>query len=274
MNSADNIQNNTFNKSLYTSKHLDCKDCTFPYCLSNLKEKFVELKCDDETISFINTCVTSKWQLHKATYIRPWLSIFYNITEANAILDTGTTFLFTKEHLKALLKNSTFKSMLDIGAGDGNVTDRFRPYVENSNITCLEDSVNMIKVLSSKGYTITDSLSGEYELVSCLNVYDRCKNPISLLKAIFNVKKKVAILSFVVPFEGFYYKGKERCRQEEDVIGLYEDWEENAFRLHNLLVNLGFKIDVISRVPYVWEGDLKKEVYGLDTVIFVVSNEN
>ena len=82
------------NKFKYTSLHLSCKTCQKLSGISNLNDKFVELTCDDETLAFINNCINSNWQLFKASYFRPWVSLYYNITESNAILGTGRMFLF------------------------------------------------------------------------------------------------------------------------------------------------------------------------------------
>jgi len=54
-------------------------------------------------------------------------------------------FMFSKDHLKILLKDEKFENMLDIGAGDGNVSQQFRSIV-NKEIVCTETFQKMIKV--------------------------------------------------------------------------------------------------------------------------------
>ena len=251
----------------YTTKHLKCTTCSKISGIKNLEEKFEELTLDEETVQFINNCYSSNYQLFKATYLRPWVLMYYNLTESNAILGTGKMFLLSKSHIKTLLNNFTFKNMLDVGAGDGNVTDLFSDFIRGGGITCTETAQNMIKVLKTKGYSIQDNISGEFELVTCLNVLDRCDKPITILKDIYNVKKRFAMFSIVLPFKGFYNNGKKQCKQLEEVIGCYKEWEESVHRLCKLFMDIGYTIEKISRVPYLSEGDFKKQMYYLDTVI-------
>jgi len=259
-------------KLKYNTKHLSCKTCSKISGITNMSDYFVELTCDDETLIFINNCLNSNYQLFKATYIRPWITMFFNLTESNAILGTGKMFLLSKDHIKILFNGYTFKNMLDIGAGDGNVTEQFTSFIRGGGITCTETAANMIKVLKTKGYSIQDDISGEYELVTCLNVLDRCDKPITILKEILKVKKRFAMLSIVLPFKGFYNSGKKQCKQLEEVIGCFKEWEESVHRLSKLFIELGFKIEKISRIPYLSEGDFRQEMYYLDTVIFILSN--
>jgi hypothetical protein len=257
-------------KLKYKSSHLDCKVCTKLTGEQNLTEKFLELSCDDESENFINNCYKSRYQLFKASYLRPWITYFYSLPEANAMLGTGKMFMFSKSHLNLLFDNQTFNNMLDIGAGDGNVTNQFRIIVLTGDITCIESSKKMIKVLQKNGYKIQNEIEGNFELVACLNVLDRCDRPITMLENIKKINKKYAIISIVLPFRGFYYNGVKKSEQLEHLIDYYKHWEENVNILCKKFNELGFKIIKVSRLPYLSEGDNKKEMYSLDTAVFIL----
>jgi hypothetical protein len=261
---------NSLNIKLKYSSDLDCNECAKKTGNLKLKEKFLELNMDKETEDFINSCFDSKFQLFKASYFRSWLTYFYTITDANAILGTGKMFMFSKEHLQTLLDGELFENMLDIGAGDGYVTQQFRSLVKG-DIVCTESSQKMIKSLRSQGYKLQNEIEGEFELISCLNVLDRCDRPISIFKKILDIKKKKVIISIVLPFKGFYYNGNKQYPQEENLIGYYKNWEENVNILSKYLMELGFIIDKIARVPYLSEGNYYRQIYTLDTVVFVLS---
>jgi len=261
---------NLSKKLAYRATHLNCDICSKSSGINNLESKFVELELDKETQEFIDNCSNNFYQLAKASLLRPVLKYFYTVTDANAILGTGKMFLLSKNHIKYLLENQTFENMLDIGAGDGNVTSQFKDIIKGK-ITCTEASPNMINVLKNKGFDTQEDISGDYELIGLLNVLDRCDKPISILKSIQKIKKKFVIISIVLPFRGFYTEGLNKLPQIEKVIGSYKEWEESVHRLSRLFLDLGFNIEKISRLPYLSEGNFKSNMYSLDTAIFILS---
>ena len=256
----------------YDSTHLDCNTCSKVSGGMKLEKYFIKLNCDEETTEFVNHCYTY-WtgRLLKSFLVRPQLTYFYSVTDANGILGTGKMFLLSKSHINTLFDGKTFDTMLDIGAGDGNVTEKFKETLVTGKITCTETSVKMLNVLTSKGYAITDKIEGEYDIVCLLNVLDRCDSPVSILKAIHAVKKKYVIISIVLPYRGFYMDGLKKADQLETLIGTFKEWEESVHSLCKEFVEIGFKIEKISRLPYLSEGDQHKEMYKLNTAIFVLS---
>jgi SAM-dependent methyltransferase len=58
------------------------------------------------------------------------------------------------------------------------------------------------RVLDELGWSESDK---RFNVVSCLNVLDRCEKPLSLLNSIRNVLRPdgVAIVSFVIPFKPY-----------------------------------------------------------------------
>ncbi len=100
------------------------------------------------------------------------------------------TFLLNEGLIKELLTERSGKklSLLDIGAGNGSITQKFEKYTQN--ISCLEPSASFQKQLRKKKYTITDVNDNEkYDLISILNVFDICEKPEEILNhAIRNLK--------------------------------------------------------------------------------------
>jgi hypothetical protein len=66
-------------------------------------------------------------------------------------------------------------------------------------------------------------------------------------------------------------EGTKQLSQLESVIDYDKSWEKNVNNLSVVFQEIGFNIEKISRVPYLSEGDMGKELYYLDTVIFLLS---
>jgi len=112
----------------------------------------------------------------------------------NGELDIYPLHLFNTPQLQLLLSLGnipTPSSVLDIGAGVGNVTASFSALTPSPKITCTETSPVMADRLRSLGYeTLTEDITHthpshtpKYDLISMLNVLDRTPEPASLLDA-------------------------------------------------------------------------------------------
>ena len=114
--------------------------------------------------------------------------IGYDRTDINGKLGTGKMFLFSTSNLKMLLGNREGTRMLDIGAGCGEITKQYKQFFKEIDatevslpmITALKSlDINPIKTADIQHYDIEFQ---RYDLISCLNVLDRCEKPITLLK--------------------------------------------------------------------------------------------
>lgn len=92
-----------------------------------------------------------------------------------------------------------------------------------------------------------------------------------MLHEIFKMKKKFVILSIVLPFSGFYSEGVKKFPQKEELIKYNRSWEESVDKLCEVFTEIGFNIVSISRVPYLSEGNLRREYFKLNATIFVLS---
>ena len=61
-------------------------------------------------------------------------------------------FIFSIEHLKKLLPSISPTLILDIGSGDGHVTDKLREAFDVKSIRVTEVSTVMQRILRKKGY--------------------------------------------------------------------------------------------------------------------------
>ncbi len=113
-----------------------------------------------------------------------------------------------------------------------------------------------------------------YDLISCLNVLDRCDAPLSMLKQIHSKLSPGGhlLLALVLPFQPFVESGVSQAAPSE-LLPISEDgnWEESVGELWDgTLKPLGFELVTVSRLPYLCEGDLNQDYYSLDDVILVL----
>lgn len=120
--------------------------------------------------------------------------------------------MFGREHLEKLFggKAPTGRLLLDVGAGDGNVTAQVATGFQHVYAT--EASQPMVDRLSSRGYTalgdpdcLTDGSLGKgaFDLVMMLNVLDRASKPLSMLRALKTLVKPDTgriLLAVVLPW--------------------------------------------------------------------------
>ena len=95
-------------------------------------------------------------------------------------------------------------SLLDLGAGDGQVTKVMESHFNKICVT--EQSPSMRWRLRQMNYEvleIDDWTNKTYDVISCLNLFDRCDKPMSLLEDIrrsLNPNGGRLIVAVVLPF--------------------------------------------------------------------------
>ena len=175
-------------------------------CIHNveLSSKFVENYCDSETSEFIQTCVDGGFQSFVNTFfkslIRAVLNLFLTSTSICGLLKCGSMFVFSNEQFRSFVVETitaehpdlnddslrddggnTFGQVLDIGAGDGTVTEVISKHFKRT--FCTEISTYMCQRLQERGFIVLDvndwanefqaQITNDVTLVSCLNVLDR-----------------------------------------------------------------------------------------------------
>ena len=88
-----------------------------------LPSNFIELSADDSTREFLREAKIRR-SAAKDAMASLLKNVGYSLTDANGIVDRGRMFLFGKDHLELLFRGPIPKGklLLDVGAGDGNIT--------------------------------------------------------------------------------------------------------------------------------------------------------
>lgn len=188
-------------------------------------------------------------------------------------------FVYSTGQFKTLLdidndSEFQFDSLLDIGAGDGSVTKRMAGLFKN--IYATEISKVMQWSLSNYGYQVIDIDQwgdSKFDVITCLNVLDRCEKPLSLLKNIrdhVNPNHGRVIIGLVLPFKPYFEYSKDHHPNESICIkGRLPEEQINEFVL-DIFQPLGFRVKKITRLPYLCEGDMERSYYFLSDYIFVL----
>ncbi|KAN0055163.1 hypothetical protein ACTA71_008260 [Dictyostelium dimigraforme] len=262
-----------------------------------LMNYFIQTEFDKETMDFIME--TPRWNFvsNAANWIMSWV---YTKTDIMGFIGKGNMMCLSTYQYKQILKiNRTlptikfdeddddedplkvyFDSLLDIGAGCGTTTLYMKPLFKN--VTATEASKGMIYSLNRKGIdsvfcldleTCDQLRNKQYDIVSCLNVLDRCEKPISLLNTIKKFLKPNGklILAVVFPFNPYVEFGGidnspiETINLDQETLSEYVD----SFNKQVFIPN-NFEIDSFTVGPYISEGDALYQNYVLTDVIFVL----
>ena len=159
-----------------------------------------------------------------------------------------------------------FGSMLDIGAGDGNVTQQLAALVSGP-VFATEYSAVMQMRLQMKGYTVLPvegwhaAGKGPFDLISCLNVLDRADKPMTLLRQMRDCLSPDGriIIAVVLPFCPFVEVGSRQLKPTEriDAGGRRVPAEVSINRfVYEVFKPLGLEVEAFSRAPYLCEGDV------------------
>lgn len=198
---------------------------------------------------------------------------------ANGIIGRGRMFVYSTAQFKTLLdvndsQQSQLSSLLDIGAGDGCVTERMAGLFKKVYAT--ELSSIMQWRLSNSGYTILDIDQWgdlKFDVITCLNVLDRCEKPLTLLKNIrehLNPDHGRAVITLVLPFKPYVEYNNDHHPNESIQIKNHLPEEQINEFIVNVFQPLGFRLKKLSRLPYLCEGDMERSYYFLSDYIFVL----
>ena len=276
--------------------------------LPELREKFRALTRDAATDAFLMRASRRPYlvnwgQAAACTFLRKFMSL----TDANAMLGRGKMHVLSEAHVADLLgarkkKNEaaaappTEKLLLDVGAGEGEVTEKFRDGGGFDVVVATEASAPMVRRLRQKKFdvvlessdvsTVTRACAEAtgkriraedgFDCVALLNVLDRCDTPFTLLGQLRKLLKDeggVLVLAVVVPFRPFVEDGNAH-RAPREALGLDPNgaWEAGVNQIwEKVLRPSGFAVERLARVPYISEGDQKHGAYILDDAVFVLS---
>lgn len=188
-------------------------------------------------------------------------------------------FVYSRSQFRNLLdfdtnrKEIELTSLLDVGAGDGSVTERMSNLFRHVYVT--EMSPIMRWRLSTRGFTVLDTNqwgNETFDVITCLNVLDRCQKPLSLLKQIRQHLKPNGrlILSVVLPLRQYFEYNDNHYPDEYLRIEGDQPEKQINYLLIHILQPLGYRLKKFTRLPYLCEGDLEKSYYFLSDYLFVL----
>lgn len=256
----------------YLSLRYTCQLEHFP---KPLRERFIPLELDEEAQAFLERV----WQKRPGAIrneLRGFFREYASDFDVNGLLDIYPMHVLSLEQWRTLLPNHR-GILLDIGAGNGEVTDTVAPLFDR--VVTTETSRAMAWRLRRRGYTChradvtaADIPGGPFDVITCLNVLDRCAAPLSLLERFKQLlhDEGVLVIALVLPYQPCHYNGAAITMPDERLPIDQPDWE-GAVRqfITQVLQPAGWDIVSFSRVPYLSGGDQHQPFYELDDVIVV-----
>jgi SAM-dependent methyltransferase len=180
--------------------------------------------------------------------------------------------------------------MLDVGAGDGEVTSRMAPLFNEVHAT--EVSPFMVDRLRARGYDAKRSAfissealpaSGVYDVVAFMNLLDRCDHPADMLRDAARLLRPGTgrlLVAIVLPFSEFVEEGTRKRAVNGPLpmrgarCGDGASFEASlSALLTRVIAPLGFHVERIARVPYLCRGDLSRPYYVLSDAVLVLRPE-
>ena len=253
-----------------------------------LAGRFVRLSADEQTRAFIENSIERSddvllqlWHNLAKSVMRLF---YYSQTDINGYLGRGSMFVLSRPQFERLADKAgvrldagggKMERMIDLGAGDGCPTQSFVPFF--SEVLATEASPAMRRALEARGIGVRDIGSWHegqrFDLVSCLNLLDRCAEPLSVLgqiKSALRPETGLVVVAIVLPFKPYveFDSDDHSPLQRLDIVG--EGFEEQVSSAARVFDREGFEVLSWSRVPYLCEGDLAKSVYSLDDSVFLL----
>lgn len=248
-----------------------------------LRRRFVQLAPDASLSAYLERARQRRHgrfvtTLHRC--LRGYLSDF----EINGLLGTYPMHVLGTEQWRFLLEAALDAMpaafggrLLDVGAGNGDVTAQLAPLFER--VVTTELSRTMVWRLRRRGFRCVRRDVSEhgapdapYDAIACLNVLDRCERPLSLLAELRTALADggLLIVALVLPYQPFVYAGATSRDPSERLPLAFGSWEQSATSLcQEVLEPLGLSVLALTRAPYLSGGDARRALYELDDVVVV-----
>lgn len=249
--------------------------CDLGALAPSLASRFVQLGADESLADYLER---ARRERHGAfmTWLHHSLRGFLSDFDINGVLGTYPMHVLGTLQWEQLLGRPGGR-LLDVGAGNGDVTVELAPLFDE--VATVETARWMARRLEKRGYAChrvdlahSDVPGAPWDVISLLNVLDRCDKPLSLLG---NLRAGLAdggrlVVALVLPYRPFVYEGGISRAPTELLPLSRTDWEGAASELvENVLEPLGLEVESCSRVPYLSGGDAHRALYELDDVLVV-----
>lgn len=254
----------------------------------DVRMKFIQMNLDDGTQKFLDQSrEKSDWlgtQVWHAlvTFVAGWK---VSKTSLNGWLNRGSMFVLSESQFMRLTgwgEDHRGGALLDLGAGDGNVTAYLSGFFEETFVT--EVSSVMRKILVRRGYRLkgvetwdSEDDPQKYEMIAALNLLDRCDAPLTLLK---QIPKKLAkngyvLIALVLPLNQFVEANGPTYAASETIVVEGQTMEEQVDSLVKCVFEpLGYKLKSWTRVPYLCEGDIHKDWYFMIDIVLLLQHDS
>jgi protein-L-isoaspartate O-methyltransferase len=243
-----------------------------------LATRFRRFAPDDRTVEFLRRQHAerhgrARWLVH--ALLRTVVSDF----TVNGMLGTYRLHLLSSGQWGELLGSGSLGRLLDVGAGVGDVTKALAAHADE--VLAIETTAPLVRRLVEAGIAaqlldIADANAAvpnaPYDTIALLNVADRCAKPRTILR---RLRESMAsdgrlIVSMPLPYSPMYYRGPRRFDPDEPLPIGRGSWESQARALvDDVLVPMDLRVEALTRVPYLSEGDRTVPFYALDAVVVV-----
>ncbi len=232
---------------------------------------------DDELAVFIKDC-THNPHTSMQHILLPILSFFVPDYEAHGMLGMYPMHLLSKAQWERIIPpEHRGGRLLDIGAGQGFVTLRAKDLF--TEIVATETAPSMVERLQAKGIQAhgvdiawhPEVFEAEsFDVVSVLNVLDRCEQPLTLLDTALSYLKPggLLILSDPLPFS---QQVRDPRKQVREFLPTESKSFEAAFRVfyEEVIVPRGVELVLATRLPYVYKNTRANPYVALDDFLMV-----
>jgi SAM-dependent methyltransferase len=250
--------------------------------LGSYGDRFIELPVDAEWLNEV-AALTRHRQGFLRTYAQRLARLYLSDFDANALTGMYRMQLLPEGAWRRLLGERARGRLLDVGAGSGDVTAALAPCFAEVETT--EVSRGMVRRLTRRGFRCHAVDLSEtpldvpvpHDAVSLLNVLDRCRKPLTLLRHCLTALAPggTFIVALALPYNPFYFDGPLTPEPLERLDAGPEastSWEDGARRLiERDLLPLGLSLECFARAPYLSAGDSQRALYELDDVVLVLS---
>ena len=269
-----------------------------------IMSKFVQLDADDETMRFIihsvnktDQILTQMWHNLAKMVLKRFFG--YTQTDINGYLRRGSMFVLSTQQFIHLRQKAGLQaniehpvgSLIDLGAGDGRPTEYLRPFYRKTYATeaswAMRDILKEknIEVLEIDDWDVAENSVRMFDTIACLNLFDRCEKPLSILRKTKKALKPggVLLVALVLPLSPYVEWNSSHQPLENllepspgENVRTNDDNSKHAFEKQiPLIINMfqreGFSVDAWTKVPYLCEGDMGESLYVLSDAVFLCS---